>query len=68
MQTIVLMAHEMGMDAIAEGVETNAQLQSLKRMGCNYGQGFLISKPLDSETVTKWLKQGQNQDQRWSDD
>ncbi len=67
-QTIVLMAHEMGMDAIAEGVETNAQLQSLKRMGCNYGQGFLISRPLDGETVTKWLKQGQNEDQRWSDD
>ena len=58
-QTIVLMAHEMGMDAIAEGVETNDQLQSLKLMGCNYGQGFLISRPLDSQKVTQWLKNNQ---------
>jgi EAL domain-containing protein (putative c-di-GMP-specific phosphodiesterase class I) len=68
-QTIVLMAHELGMDAIAEGVETNDQLQTLKQMGCNYGQGFLISRPLDGETVTKWLKKGQDQDQepQWSE-
>jgi diguanylate cyclase (GGDEF)-like protein len=56
-QTIVLMAHELGMDAIAEGVETKDQLKTLKQMGCNYGQGFLISRPLDSETVTQWLKE-----------
>ncbi|MDR3573958.1 MAG: EAL domain-containing protein [Anaerolineaceae bacterium] len=61
-QAIILMAHEMGMDAIAEGVETNDQLQSLKKMGCNYGQGFLISRPLDGATVTKWLKDNQDQE------
>jgi diguanylate cyclase (GGDEF)-like protein len=66
-QTIVLMAHEMGMDAIAEGVETNDQLQSLKKMGCNYGQGFLISRPLDGVTVTKWLEENQDQEQKWSE-
>ncbi|HMD89815.1 MAG TPA: EAL domain-containing protein [Anaerolineaceae bacterium] len=67
-QTIVLMAHEMGMDAIAEGVETDDQLQSLKRMGCNYGQGFLISRPLDGKTVTKWLDQNRDQERKGSEE
>ncbi len=60
-QAIVVMAHELGMDTIAEGVETDAQLQFLKQMGCNFGQGYLISRPLDVETVTNRLKQGQDQ-------
>ncbi|MDR3573957.1 MAG: EAL domain-containing protein [Anaerolineaceae bacterium] len=60
-QTIVMMAHEMGMDAIAEGVETNDQLQSLKQMGCNYGQGFLISRPMSGEKVIQWLNANQVQ-------
>ena len=56
-QAIVVMAHELGMDTIAEGIETDDQLQSLKRIGCNYGQGYLISRPIDSQKVTRWLKE-----------
>jgi sensor c-di-GMP phosphodiesterase-like protein len=50
-----------GMDTIAEGVETDAQLQFLKQMGCNYGQGYLISRPVDVEAITKLLRQNQDQ-------
>ena len=47
----VLLAHKMGLDVVAEGVETEAQLKFLLSIGCNKIQGFLISKPLPAERV-----------------
>lgn len=47
-RTILALAHDMGMKVIAEGVETEEQLLKLKSMDCEYGQGFLFTKPLDS--------------------
>jgi len=46
---IIKLAHELGIEAFAEGIETEAQLSYLREMGCDYGQGFLFSKSLDSE-------------------
>lgn len=43
---IVMMAHRLGLRAIAEGVETPEQCRLLMAMGCDYGQGYLFSKPL----------------------
>ncbi|MGE5658265.1 MAG: EAL domain-containing protein [Actinomycetota bacterium] len=54
-QTILMLAHNLGMDAIAEGVETPEQLAQLKRHRCEYGQGYLFSKPLCSEAATALL-------------
>ncbi len=48
---IIRMAHSLGMETTAEGIETLDQRDVLKSMGCNYGQGFLMSKPLDSQLV-----------------
>ena len=45
-QTIVTLAHTLGMDAIAEGVETATQMQRLKTLHVEYGQGYYFSKPL----------------------
>ncbi len=45
-QTIVNLAHNLGMSVIAEGVETAAQLELLRQMGCEYGQGFYFSRPV----------------------
>jgi diguanylate cyclase (GGDEF)-like protein/PAS domain S-box-containing protein len=45
-RTIVHLAKSLSMDAIAEGIETQAQLSGLRAMGCRYGQGFLFSKPV----------------------
>jgi diguanylate cyclase (GGDEF)-like protein len=42
-ETIVLMAHKLGLKVIAEGVETAEQRDRLKMMGCDYAQGFLFS-------------------------
>ena len=47
----VLLAHKMGLNVVAEGVETEAQLKFLLSIGCNKIQGFLISKPLPASKV-----------------
>jgi len=55
-RTIVQMAKELGMDTIAEGVETEEQLQSLRNLRCDYVQGFKLSQPVDSAAITSLLK------------
>ncbi len=47
-EAMILMAHKLGIKVIAEGIETDKQLQLLKQAGCDYGQGFLFSKPLSA--------------------
>ena len=45
-QAIIALANSLNMQVIAEGVESQAQLANLLRMGCNYAQGYLFAKPL----------------------
>ncbi len=45
-KAIILMAHELGMKVIAEGVETGLQRDLLTAAGCDYGQGYLFAKPM----------------------
>ncbi|MBU3626754.1 EAL domain-containing protein [Polynucleobacter sp. JS-Safj-400b-B2] len=52
---MISMARGLGMDSIAEGVETEAQAQILREMGCDYVQGFLYAKPLSAEAFKKIL-------------
>jgi diguanylate cyclase (GGDEF)-like protein/PAS domain S-box-containing protein len=54
-QTIVDLAHIMGMEVIAEGVEIEAQAFMLREMGCDYAQGFFFSEPLPPEGVEGFL-------------
>jgi diguanylate cyclase (GGDEF)-like protein len=60
-QTIVVLSHTLGMDVVAEGVETEAQRTELQALNCEYGQGYLFSKPLDSEAATALLATQQQQ-------
>jgi EAL domain-containing protein (putative c-di-GMP-specific phosphodiesterase class I) len=53
-RAIVEMAHSLRLEVIAEGVETEEQLCQLRELGCDYLQGFLFSKPVDTEAV-EWL-------------
>ncbi len=46
------------MDVVAEGIETIAQLEKLQLLGCDLGQGYFFSKPLNSEMTTKFLTEG----------
>ncbi len=51
-QAIAQMAHALGMDVVAEGVETPSQLFRLAELNCKYGQGYLFSQPLEAEAAT----------------
>ncbi|MEK6588850.1 MAG: EAL domain-containing protein, partial [Chloroflexota bacterium] len=54
-RTIVTLAHNLGMDVIAEGVETAAQLERLKALGCEFGQGFYFSRAVPAEEAAALL-------------
>ncbi|MEQ3530219.1 EAL domain-containing protein [Pseudoalteromonas sp. XMcav11-Q] len=47
-KTIIAMAHNLSMKVVAEGVETLEQLRLLQQLECDFGQGYLISKPLSA--------------------
>jgi diguanylate cyclase (GGDEF)-like protein/PAS domain S-box-containing protein len=50
-QTILTLAHSLGVGVVAEGIEEAAQLAALRAMGCRLGQGFLFSRPVDPGSV-----------------
>jgi EAL domain-containing protein (putative c-di-GMP-specific phosphodiesterase class I) len=50
-RTIIILAHNLGMDVIAEGVEIREQLEHLRGLKCEYGQGYFFSKPINSEAA-----------------
>ena len=54
-RTIVSLAENMGMEVVAEGVETLSQLAQLRKLDCKYGQGYLFSRPVDADSVTAWI-------------
>lgn len=58
--TIVTLARNLGMDVIAEGVETENQLEQLKRLKCEQVQGYLVSKPVDAQAAGLLLARGSN--------
>ncbi len=53
--SIIAMAHSLGMLVTAVGVENNDQLQYLKAQGCDLAQGYIFSKPITAEEVTAFL-------------
>jgi diguanylate cyclase (GGDEF)-like protein/PAS domain S-box-containing protein len=54
-RTIVALAQNLGMDVVAEGVETEDQLMLLRKLECEHGQGFLFSTPLGDEQVEQFI-------------
>jgi diguanylate cyclase (GGDEF)-like protein len=55
-RAIVTLAGNLGLEAIAEGVETAEQLAQLRELGCEHAQGYLFSKPLESAAVTAFFQ------------
>jgi diguanylate cyclase (GGDEF)-like protein/PAS domain S-box-containing protein len=53
---IVELARGLGLETIAEGIETERQLEALRSMGCGYGQGYLFAKPLDGDGAIALLE------------
>lgn len=56
-RAIVSLAHNLGMNVIAEGIEMAEQLHQLRSLGAEYGQGYLFAKPLNSEEAEKLMQQ-----------
>jgi len=54
-RTIVLLARNLGLDVVAEGVETAEQLTQLQAIGCEYGQGYFFSRPLDAQSAGRFV-------------
>jgi EAL domain-containing protein (putative c-di-GMP-specific phosphodiesterase class I) len=50
-RAIVTMIRQLGLEMIAEGLETAAHLAQLRSLGCNIGQGFYFAKPSPAETL-----------------
>ena len=55
-RTIIDLARVLGMDVVAEGVETCEQYRLLRQLGCRFGQGFLFAKPMIAADVTALLR------------
>ena len=55
-QAVISMAHSLGMDVIAEGVETRAQLDRLRAMGCDEYQGYLCSRPVGATRFAEFVR------------
>jgi diguanylate cyclase (GGDEF)-like protein len=54
-QAIVTLGHTLGLDVVAEGIETNAQLIQLRALGCDYGQGFFFASPMEARDAQVML-------------
>jgi EAL domain-containing protein (putative c-di-GMP-specific phosphodiesterase class I) len=55
-RAVVLLGRSLGKSVIAEGIETRSQLDQLRDMGCDVGQGYLLSRPLAAEVVDVLLE------------
>jgi EAL domain-containing protein (putative c-di-GMP-specific phosphodiesterase class I) len=54
-QAVVTLAHNLGMQVVAEGIETPGQWDQLDSLGCEYGQGYIFSHPVGSSAVESLL-------------
>lgn len=55
-RTIITLARNLSMEVVAEGIETEDQLGQLKALACDYGQGYLLSKPVTAEAASALLQ------------
>ncbi len=57
-RSVLNLAHSLGIEAIAEGIETVRQLAQLNELGCEYGQGYFFFKPLDANKAEQIFATG----------
>jgi diguanylate cyclase (GGDEF)-like protein/PAS domain S-box-containing protein len=55
-RTVITLGYELGLDVVAEGIETETQLKMLQTMGCRLGQGYLFSRPIDADALRAELR------------
>lgn len=57
-KTILMLGDNLGIEVVAEGIETRQQLESLRMLGCRLGQGYLFSRPVEAKKARKILQKG----------
>ncbi|HKK27849.1 MAG TPA: PAS domain S-box protein [Gemmatimonadota bacterium] len=57
-EAIALVARRLGLTLIAEGIETREQLRMLQELGCRYGQGYLLARPMPADDLEEFLAAG----------
>ena len=57
-KSTVDLVHQLGLEVIAEGIETRGQYALLQTMGCDVGQGYLIARPMPEEQLMRWYAEG----------
>jgi len=55
-EATIRVAQTLGMDTVAEGIETAEQAELMRRMHCDRGQGYLFSRPLEAADLPAWLR------------
>jgi EAL domain-containing protein (putative c-di-GMP-specific phosphodiesterase class I) len=55
-RTIIELARVLGLDVVAEGIETREQYLLLRQLGCRFGQGYLFARPMSAEAITQLLR------------
>jgi diguanylate cyclase (GGDEF)-like protein/PAS domain S-box-containing protein len=60
-ETIITLAHQLGFTAIAEGIESEADVAILRSLACDLGQGYWFGKPQPADVIGQWLAQDPNQ-------
>jgi EAL domain-containing protein (putative c-di-GMP-specific phosphodiesterase class I) len=66
-QTIISMGDALGMTIVAEGCETQEQIEFLRQWGCEYGQGYWFAKPMPADAATTWITDYESQQTRVRD-
>ena len=55
LRSIIALAHDLGMDVVAEGAETDSDAVELYQLGCEYAQGFAFGEPMDADAAMRLL-------------
>ena len=55
-EAIITLAHQRGLQVIAQGIETARQLERLRELGCEFGQGYYFSQPLDAKGISQFVR------------
>ena len=56
-KSTIELGHNLGLKVVAEGIENNKVWNILKAMGCDYGQGYFMSKPMPANKLLDWSQQ-----------
>jgi PAS domain S-box-containing protein len=66
-RSIITLAHNLGLKVVAAGIEDAEQMNLVRQMGCEFGQGFFFSKPIDAHEVELLLERYQEMARAWAD-